>query len=108
MAVVIYPRCNERVAHLRGVKAAVYAEAKAIEYRAKASWTEHRQEGNSRIVLERSGTDAWVSLEGPGDQRFNNAVAIEFGHFHNLPGEYIPGLYIISAAAGFLTKGVFV
>jgi len=103
MAVVIYPRCNERVAHLPGVKAAVYAEAKEIEYRAKAFLAEHRREGNSRIVLERSGIDALVSLEDPGDPRFNNAVAIEFGHFHNFTGEYIPGLYILSAAAGFLT-----
>ena len=102
MSVRVYWHCNSTVAHLPGVKASVLAEAKEIQFRAQTFLAQHRDEGNARITLEKHDTDALVSLEDPGDPRFNNAVAIEFGHFHNYTGEYIPGLYIISAAAGFL------
>lgn len=100
--VTVYKSCNETVADLAGVKGAVVAEAEEIKFRAETFLSMHRYEGNARIVLDVYDKDAEVSLEDPGSPFSNNAVAIEFGHFHNWTGEYIPGLYIITAAAGFL------
>lgn len=100
---VVYPTCNAIVADLPGVRLAIRAEAAEIQFRAETMLAEHRRTGNARITVEYHDKDAIVSLEDPGDPNFNNAVAIEFGHFHNWTGEYIPGLYILSAAAGFLS-----
>lgn len=98
----VYFTCNATVADLPGVKAAVRQEGNEIKYRAESMLAGHRNTGNARITVEYSDKDVVVSLEDPGSPDRNNAVAIEFGHFHNWTGEYIPGLYILSAAAGLL------
>lgn len=100
---------NRIVANLDGVRAAVAAEAEEIGARAEARLALHRQDGNARIEVKKtrgagfSKTDWFVSLvDSDNAKSRGNAKAIEFGHFHNFSGKYIPGLYIITGAAGLI------
>jgi hypothetical protein len=73
MAVIIYDRCNEIVAHLPGVIDAVHDEAKERAGIAEGILRAHFHEGESKIEVTRGSVDSWVSLVDP------NAVSIEFG-----------------------------
>jgi len=89
-------RINELISHLPGVVDAVYDEAVDLKRRAEFKLAEHRREGHTRIVLERSIPDAIVSLVDTDNNKGEPAAhAIEFGH-HSKSGKWIPGLYVIS------------
>lgn len=102
------------VAHVPGVMAAVDAEASAIGAKASANLARHRDEGAASIEVQynfpgRYGDiDALVSLVDDPHLRANgsiskgNALAIEFGHFHNRTGEFVLGTYVLSRAAGLV------
>ncbi|MCK2242322.1 MULTISPECIES: DUF5403 family protein [unclassified Crossiella] len=83
------------VTHMRGVKAAVAAEAKQIGARATSLLAEHRHDGDTRVEVNRHKTDTTVDLIDDGKA----VVAIEFGHLTST-GEFVPGLNILSRAAG--------
>lgn len=90
---VIYPDCNERVAHLSGVHRAVVARAKAAEGGAAARLAAHKPGkdaliGPSYVDVSEGDTDAFLNLNDPGGA----AAAIEFGR----PG--MQGLHIITGA----------
>jgi hypothetical protein len=93
MAVVIYPDCNERVAHLSGVHRAVVARARAAEGTAAARLAAHKPGkdeliGPSYVDVSEGDVDAFLNLNDPGGA----AAAIEFGR----PG--MQGLHIITGA----------
>jgi hypothetical protein len=90
---------NKVVSHEEGVKAAVFDQATAIAARAEArlNMAKHRT-GASQIKLEQGRVDSYVTLDDPA------AMQIEFGHWlvyygHETP-VYIPGLYVLTGAAG--------
>lgn len=109
---------NGVVAHEPGVMETIDSEADQIGTKARIRLSQVRSsgrysEGNSKIEVEHripgdkyDEIDALVVLVdedttrpdgsfSPGD-----ALAIEFGHVHNYTGEYIPGKYIVTGAAG--------
>jgi hypothetical protein len=93
VAVVIYPDCDERVAHLSGVHAAVVARAREAEAVAAARLAQHkpgrdRLIGPSYVDVTTGDVDAFLNLNDPGGA----AAAIEFGR----PG--MQGLHIITGA----------
>lgn len=73
----IYPTCDEIVAHLGGVRAAVGAKAEEGAARAKAVLSAHRAEGHSQITVTRGSLDSFVNLDDTRGDRA--AAAIEFG-----------------------------
>lgn len=73
MAVVVYQSCNDTVAHLSGVVAAVAAEAAEAGGRAEAILRTHFHTGASSIEVTHGDVDSWVSLVDDA------AVSIEFG-----------------------------
>ena len=76
--VVVYPECNEIVAHLPGVRAAVYGVAQEKAAVARGVLAAHRDQGHARIEVTRGSLDAFVSLvDTRGDVA---AAAIEFGN----------------------------
>lgn len=92
---------NRRISHLPGVKAAVYAQAQEIAAQAEANLAVHRDTTNRtdhEVTVSRGRVDSFVNLEGPAPG------AVEFGHWYtgNLGGKarFVPGLYIITKAAG--------
>lgn len=90
---------NHVVSHLPGVKAAVYFEARDIGARAEARLAMHKTTGNASISVTRGDVDSFVNLEDPA------ALSIEFGHwvggkYRRSTPKYVPGLYIITGAAG--------
>ncbi len=93
-------RFNRTIARMPGVKAAVAAKADAIASTAAALHARHFYSGHSNVGVRhrfqgRYGRiDSMVDLNDKG----GNALAIEFGHFHNFTGEYIPGKYSLWTA----------
>lgn len=91
---------NRVISHQEGVKAAVYAEAKAIA--GKASMRLERAKnrtGDAQVIVKRGDVDSYVILDDPA------ALSIEFGHWYvngNGDPKYVPGLYIITGAAGLV------
>lgn len=75
MAVVIYPSCDETVAHLPGVRLAVSAKAEEGAARARAILGAHRKTGKSSIDVTHGELDSFVNLNDPG----GDAMSIEFG-----------------------------
>lgn len=70
--------CNSIVAHLPGVRNAVYDVAKKGGRRAEAILAAHRYQGHARIVVSRGAeTDSFVTLDDSRGDRA--AAAIEFG-----------------------------
>ena len=92
----IYPSCNDTVAHLPGVKAAVYATAKKGGARAQAILDAHRHQGHSQITVTRGGLDAFVSLDDTRGQRA--AAAIEYGRSNGADGEATQGVGALAGA----------
>lgn len=88
---------NNILKGLQGVKMSTRTQAQGIGSRAESRLTAHRNEGESSISITYGVVDSFVNLEDP-----DNAMAIEFGHFHNYSGEYVQGLYILTGAAGLV------
>jgi hypothetical protein len=94
---------NTVVSHVDEVKAAVEAEARAIGARAEGNLAAHKHDGHAYIEVEAGdkGVDWFITL------RDEAALSIEFGHFFD-NGEieaqvtYVPGLYVLSRAAGLV------
>ena len=96
MAVTISPKCNDIVAHLPGVKAAVYDTAKKGAARAQAILDAHRYEGHSRITVTRGSLDAFVNLD---DTRgAHAAAAIEYGRSGGANGPATQGVGALAGA----------
>lgn len=92
---------NIVISGLPVVNAAVRKEAKAIAARAEGRLATHRKTGHAKITVTHGDTDSFVNLEDEA------ALSIEFGHFHdngeiNAVITYVPGLYIITGAAGLI------
>ena len=92
---------NHVISHLEGVKAAVHTEAEIIAGRAEGRLAQHRKTGQAQINVTQGDTDSFVNLDDP------NAMSIEFGHwvkgkYETSAPRFVPGLYIISEAAGLL------
>lgn len=92
---------NRVVSHQDGVKAAVYSQAVEIHGRAESRLSMHRDTGKARVTITRGDTDAFVNLEDRA------ALSIEFGHavkgkYAGGEVKYVPGLYIITGAAGLV------
>lgn len=89
---------NYVVSGIDEVKDAVDSEAREIGRRAEARLASHRETGNAHIDVNTRGKDALVSLVDRA------ALSIEFGHYvvnqHGPTGKYVPGLYIVTGAAG--------
>lgn len=76
--VVVFPWCNEDVAHERGVIGAVHDVAQRHAAIARGVLLAHRAEGHSQITVTRGTVDSFVSLN---DERGDvAAAAIEFGN----------------------------
>lgn len=75
--VVIYPNCDEIVAHLGGVRASVTAKAAEGAARARGVLAAHRAEGHAQITVTHGDLDAFVNLDDTRGDRA--AAAIEFG-----------------------------
>ncbi len=77
MAVIVYPWCNETVAHQRGVATAVNRVADRHAAIARGVLLAHRAEGHSQITVTRGRVDSFVNLN---DERGDlAAAAIEYG-----------------------------
>lgn len=75
--VTIYPKCDDIVAHLTGVRSAVTVTAEEGASRARAVLSAHRFAGHSQITVTRGSLDSFVNLD---DTRGDHAAAaIEFG-----------------------------
>lgn len=72
---IVYPDCNDTVAHLDGVVGAVYAKAQEGAAKAQSILALHHHTGNAHIDVTRGDVDSFVNLNDPG----GNAMAIEFG-----------------------------
>lgn len=98
MAVIIYDDCNDTVAHLPGVHAAVVARARQAEGVAQARLASHKP-GLDRIIgptyvdVTTGDVDAFLNLNDPGGA----AAAIEFGRSGG-PSGPMDGLHIITGA----------
>lgn len=93
-------RMNHVVSHLPGVVASVANQAQKIGAKAEAKLRAHTYEGHASISITHGETDSFVNLDDPA------ALSIEFGHdlvyFGNETGKHVPGLYIITGAAGLV------
>ncbi|WP_433038639.1 DUF5403 family protein [Actinomycetospora sp. CA-053990] len=90
----VSPRTADIVAHLPGVIRSVRGEAEEIGARAGAQLSQHRATGNAEIEVSSGRVDSFVSLVDPA------ALSIEFGAFNERAERYVPGLYIVTRAAG--------
>lgn len=97
-------RVNRIVSHLPGVRAAVADAALDIGVEAEARLLSHRDYTNAtnhQIEVEQGRVDSYVYLTGPAP------MSVEFGHwvegkYKPFAPTYVPGLYIISQAAGVI------
>jgi len=85
---------NRIVSHLPGVVTSVHRHAEQIGRKATFYRMQHYAEGEAKIRVGRGRVDSSVWLEDPA------ALSIEFGHINARTGKYVPGLYIVSRAAG--------
>lgn len=85
---------NRIVSHLPGVGASVHRHAEQIGKKATFYRMQHYAEGEAEIRVEKGRVDSYVSLVDAA------ALSIEFGHINARTGKYVPGLYIVSRAAG--------
>lgn len=95
---------NRIVSHLDGVHGAVGKEAAKIKGKAERRLASHRQTGAASVTQTQGDVDWFVNLEDPA------AMSIEFGHWvegkykDREHPQYVPGLYILSGAAGLTTS----
>jgi hypothetical protein len=94
----VYAFTDEHVAHLRGVRVELHAEADAIAARAKVDLRSHRDTGNAKITVTRGNQlDYFVNLDDPA------ALSIEYGREAYDTGDRhvgaMQGLYILHKAA---------
>lgn len=76
--VTVFPHCNDTVAHLPGVRAAVHSVAQEKGAAARGILAAHRDRGHAQIEVTRGTLDSFVSLtDTRGDVA---AAAIEFGN----------------------------
>lgn len=66
---------NKKIAHLPGVRNAVYDVAKEIGVIAEGRLAPHRKTGAAHISVSRGSVDSFVSLVDEA------ALSIEFGHY---------------------------
>lgn len=94
MAVIIYPNCNDTVAHQPGVRRALKRHADRIAGRASSVLSQHRHSGDAEINVTR-GTklDYFVNLDDTRGQRA--AAAIEFGHMAP-NGRWVEGIHALT------------
>lgn len=79
MAVLIYPKCNEIVAHLPGVAAAVASEARKGGARAKTIHGLHRDTGASFINVTHGRVDSYINLNDERGDHAAGAIEAETG-----------------------------
>lgn len=96
---VVYPRTNDRVAHMEGVKLGVRLLRDEVAGRASALLVQHRATGDHRIVKVMEDTDGLVILEG------RSPLSVEYGRagFTRDDGRYVgpmEALNILGRAAG--------
>jgi hypothetical protein len=92
---------NRVVSHLDEVKSEVAEKALEVGLRAEARLAGHRRTGRAQVTVTQGDVDAFVNLEDPA------VLSIEFGHmvkgkFETDVPKYVPGLYIITGAAGLI------
>lgn len=95
-------RIASTIAHLPGVKGAVYAEGKAIQGRAETLFAPHNRPSRHEIEGKKQDTDYLVSLVGPVP------IVVEFGregYTDERGGRTVQigpmqGLHILGRAAG--------
>lgn len=76
--VVVFPHCNDAVAHQPGVIGAVHRVAQEKAAVARGVLLAHRAEGHARIDVTRGDVDSFVTLN---DERgLHAAAAIEYGN----------------------------
>lgn len=93
MAVIIYPNCNDTVAHLPGVRRALKKQANRMAAIASGVLAEHRHAGHASIEVTQGSVDSFVSLDDTRGQRA--AAAIEFGHMAP-NGRWVEGIHAIT------------
>ncbi|GAA5081544.1 MULTISPECIES: DUF5403 family protein [Nocardia] len=88
---------NRLISHLPGVIKAVSDQAHTVADIARAKLAEHRHDGHSTVTVTHGEVDAFVNLD---DSRgVKAAAAIEYGHVTK-EGKHVPGLYVLTDAAG--------
>lgn len=92
----VVENCDDIVAHLAGVKAAVYEKASQGQARAEGILAAHFYQGHSRITLTRGSLDAFVSLDDSRGQ--HAAAAIEYGRSGGLRGGATQGVHALGGA----------
>lgn len=99
----IYPKCDDWIAHGRGVKAAVHAKGREVEATARALLAPHRRTGDAHIEGHKEDTDYVIELVTHGGNIA--ALSIEYGRAgyttdsgaHVGPAE---GLHVLRRSAG--------
>lgn len=93
-------KMNKVISHEPGVIASVRSQAQRIGSKAEARLASHRHSGHASISITYGETDSFVNLDDEA------ALSIEFGHglvhFGKRTNVNIPGLYIITGAAGLV------
>ena len=92
---------NFAISGIDGVHETVVDYANASARRGKSRLAQHRHDGDSKVTVTEGTVDAFVNLDDTAGQWA--AAAIEFGHrAGGTNGKFVPGLYIISKATGFV------
>jgi len=92
---------NFAISGIDGVHKTVVDHADSSARTAKVRLAQHKHDGDSKITVTEGDVDAFVNLDDTAGERA--AAAIEFGHRSGgANGRYVPGLYIISKATGFV------
>jgi hypothetical protein len=99
----VYLSCNSTVAHLPECRDACSDKAKQVGGVAEGRLAAHHDTGNASVSVTQGDVDSFVNLDDPA------AASIEFGHWVGGKFEdpdnpkFVPGLYIITGAAGMST-----
>lgn len=92
---------NKVISHHLAVQFAIRQTTEEIAAKAEKNLAQHRDTGAAKVETSYGDTDGFVSLVDEA------ADSIEFGHFvgnsnSEMGFTYVPGLYIISRAAGIV------
>lgn len=91
----IRPDCNSIVAHLFGVKDAVFVEGMEVKARADGLFAKHNRPGGHEISIEAENPDTLIHLEGRAP------LSVEYGRAPDAEGKgRMEGLHILGRAAG--------